>query len=49
MASSLVLKVASVTSTINFNKTDAEVATIIRLFMAGKGLTPPDGLTQAQH
>lgn len=48
MASSLVLKVAAVTSTITFNKTDAEVAQILRWMMADKAGTPPTGLTTAQ-
>lgn len=48
MASSLTLKVASVTSPVTFAKSDAEVAQILRWFLADKAEPPPDGLTQAQ-
>lgn len=47
MASSSVLKIASVTSTKPFGKTDAEVANVVRWFMKDKE-KPPEGLTQAQ-
>lgn len=49
MSSSLVLKVANVTSTITFAKTDAEVATILGYFIADYASPMPDGLTQAQQ
>lgn len=48
MASDIRLRVASVTSTITFAKTDAEVAQILRWFIADKAEQPPEGLTQAQ-
>lgn len=48
MSSSSVLKIASVTSTKTFGKTDAEVAQIIKWFLADKAGPPPEGLTQAQ-
>lgn len=42
------LKVASLTSTIDFSKTDAEVATILRWLIKDWASPPPEGLTQAQ-
>jgi len=48
MASSSVLKIATVTSTKTFAKTDAEMAQIVRWFLADKAGPPPEGLTQAQ-
>jgi len=48
MSSTLTLKVATVTSQVTFNKTDAEVAQVLRWFIADKASPPPDGLTQAQ-
>lgn len=48
MSSSIVLKVATVTSTVTFAKTDAEVAQVLRWFLADKAEPVPDGLTQAQ-
>lgn len=48
MSSTLVLKVANVTSTITFAKTDAEVAQVLRWFIQDWASPPADGLTQAQ-
>lgn len=48
MASDIRLRVASVTSTVTFAKTDSEVATVLRWFLADKAEPPPKGLTQAQ-
>lgn len=48
MSSTLAIKVATTTSTRTFTKTDAEMANIIKLFMAKKAGVPPEGMTVAQ-
>lgn len=48
MSSTLVLKVANVTSTITFAKSDVEVAQVLRWFIQDWASPPADGLTQAQ-
>ena len=48
MASSNEIKVASVVSTKTFGKTDAEVAQVLRWFLADKAGVPPEGMTVAQ-
>jgi len=45
MASSLTLKIGSLTSTISFNKTDAEVAAILRRFIQDRASPPPPDAT----
>lgn len=49
MASSLVLKVATVTSTYTSSKTDAETAQILEWFIADVVDPMPEGMTVAQQ
>lgn len=49
MASSLTLKIAAVESIATFGKTDAEVAQILRWFIADYAGPEPEGMTQAQR
>lgn len=48
MASSLTVRVANVTSTVTFAKTDQAVGQVIRWFLADKADPPPQGATQAE-
>lgn len=48
MSSSLTLKVGNFTSPITFAKTDAEVAQVLRWFIANWADPEPEGLTLAQ-
>lgn len=48
MASSITLKVATVTSTITLSKTDSEVAQVLRWFIKEWAGPEPEGLTTGQ-
>jgi len=49
MASSITLKVATLTSAVTFAKTDQEVASVLRLFIKDWASPMPEGLTTAQQ
>lgn len=49
MASSITLKVATVTSSVTFAKSDQEVANVLRLFIRDWASPMPEGLTTAQQ